>query len=127
MSCALLLAVDGDALLSAWIVITLGAVAQLDGEPVAGRVDMLDAGVFALLQASLAGAAAVEQEIAGLIPCRPHAVGTGKVLAGHQHPRAVLFLAHHALRLQLGMDAAVDLGSYEPAAFLLETRTALLE
>ena len=54
----LLLAIDGDTLLAAWIIALLRAVRPLDGEPVAWSIDALHAGILAFADAGLLRAAA---------------------------------------------------------------------
>ena len=94
-----LLSVDGDALLPAGIVGSLGTILRDDGEPVAGSVDGGHPCVLALGYAGLLGAPAVAKDVILGVAGGPHPVGPGEVLAGHEHPRPMLFPTDHALRL----------------------------
>ncbi len=88
----LLLPVDGDSPPAARVVVSTGSVARLDGEPVAGRIDLRHAGVLALADAGLLRRAGVAQHVADLVPPGPGAVGPSEVLARNEHPDAMLFL-----------------------------------
>ena len=105
----LLLPINGDTLLAAWIVALLRAVLQLHGQPVAGSVDALHPRVFAFSDAGFLRAAAVAQHIAHVVPFGPGAVRSGEILTRHKYLGAMLFLADHALRLQFSVDRLVNL------------------
>src|SRR5665213_2116625 len=95
----LLLTIDRDALLTAWIVALLGAILHLNSEPIVRRIYLCHSRILAFWDASLLRCATVAQHIALVVSSSPHAVGSGEVLARNKHLRWMLFFADNALRL----------------------------
>src|ERR1035437_427623 len=107
----LLLTIDRDALLTAWIVALLCAVFHLDSKPIIRRIYLCHPRILSFGDAGLVGGAAIAQHIALVVTSGPHSVCSGEVLTWNKYLSLMLFFPDNALGLQLGMDRLIDLGT----------------
>jgi hypothetical protein len=97
--------------LTTWIVGSLRAIFQLDGQTVIRTIDALHARVFTFSDAGFLRAAAVAQHIPDVVAFGPCAIRSGEVLTWHKDVDAMLVARDDTLGLQFRMDRLIDFGA----------------
>src|ERR1700728_1929992 len=95
-------------MLTTWIVGSLRAIFQLDGQTVIRTIDALHARVLTFSDAGFSRAAAVAKHIADVVAFGPCAIRSGEVLTWHKNMDAMLIACDDTVGLQFRMDRLID-------------------
>jgi hypothetical protein len=104
-----LLPINGHTHLSARIVGSFPAVCTRNRKEIFLRVDARNARVLALFDAGLSRGARIPQNVVDLVLRRPGPVCTGHLLARYKSRNSSLITTDHTSRLQLAMNALINL------------------